>query len=306
MITAAEPEKKAVLNVMRPMEGETEIIKAVGENMSYEIGVLGKYSVAHVYCENQGSIKERASILTTQEDMKEVKPIACVMIGIAYGADKEKQKIGDVLISEYVQPYDSIRVSTTADGKQYEEDRNHIKEPGMTIKNQFINYDFGNRKYNIWRGAILSGEKLIDNEEYKNRLIERFSACSGSDKKIIGGEMEGIGLASTLSSAVTLIDISCNRFTYDKQGKLKSIQETKYDFEGKAEYITRVIEENRIRPEECLFVGNSDNDIWAHQSGAKTLVVNPHKITGMNRTEWKYYLEEMVDLHEILPFIFPL
>lgn len=577
-MTAAEPERKAVLNVMRPMEGETEIIKAVGENMSYDIGVLGKYSVAHVYCENQGSIKEGASILTTQEAMKEVKPIACVMIGIAYGADKEKQKIGDVLISEYVQPYDSIRVSTTADGKQYEEDRNHIKEPGRAIKNQFINYDFGNREYNIWRGTILSGEKLIDNEEYKNKLMERFSTCRGSDKKIIGGEMEGIGLASTLSRCgnpnwiivkaicdwadgnkkenkaerqalaarnaadfckrlfmtnmlsqirgiktvraakkttaseminsyalfyyrhlrmlsfrklseltkipedrlrsyegehtlkrasiqdiqkirnaldcdeiissehaennmkefydkykgngrfypvndakavvfdfdgtltktrnnysswqliwlylgykledcgryhrkyvnkelthqewcditaehfiqrglsagnveeisreITLVDgtietlnilkergvnlyicsgamddvidnvfkdnkklfkdISCNRFTYDKQGKLKSIQETKYDFEGKAEYITRVIEENRIRPEECLFVGNSDNDIWAHQSGAKTLVVNPHKITGMNRTEWKYYLEEMVDLHEILPFIFPL
>ena len=170
LVTAAEPEKKAVLKVMRPMEGETEFIKAVGKNISYEIGVLGRYSVAHVYCENQGSIKEGASILTTQEAMNEVKPKACVMIGIAYGADKEEQKIGDILISEYIQPYDSIRVSTTADGEMYEEDRNQIKAPGRTIKNQFINYDFNNRKYNIWHGTILSGEKIIDNEEYKNKL----------------------------------------------------------------------------------------------------------------------------------------
>lgn len=40
LVTAAEPEKKAVLKVMRPMEGEKEFIKAVGKNMSYEIGVL--------------------------------------------------------------------------------------------------------------------------------------------------------------------------------------------------------------------------------------------------------------------------
>lgn len=581
LVTAAEPEKEAVLRVMRPMRGSSELIRAVGQNLSYEIGILGKYSVAHVFCENQGSVKEGASILTTQEAMREVEPKACVMIGIAYGADKEEQKIGDVLISKCVQPVDSIRVSTDANGKKYEENRNEIKVPGWTIKNQFVNFDFDKRKYNVWRGTLLSGEKLIDNEEYKRDLLERFSVCKAKDEKIIGGEMEGVGLASTLSRCgnpnwiivkgicdwadgnkkenkkerqalaaknavdfcerifltdmlcqikgiktvksidskarseiinpyvlyyyrnlrmvsfrklseltripedklrgyevidrdgrilqsastqdiqkirnaldcdeeisgenidesmkafynkykgtgrfypvnsakvvvfdfdgtltktqnsysswqliwlylgyklddcgrfhrkyinkelthqewcditadhfiekglsskdieevskqITLVegtidtlkfikdrgvklyicsgamddiienvfkdenclfdDISCNRFNYDKQGRLKSITGTMYDFEGKAHYISKIIEENGIEPQECLFVGNSDNDIWAHESGAKTLVVNPHKITGMDRTEWKYYIEEMLDLHEILPFIFP-
>ena len=581
LVTAAEPEKKAVLREMRSLDGKKELIKAVGENLSYVVGVLGKYSVAHVHCENQGSVKEGASILTIQEAMKEVKPKACVMIGIAYGADKETQKIGDVLISEAVQPYDSIRVSTGQNGEKYEENRNAIKVPGMAIRNQFINYDFSKKSYNIWSGTLLSGEKLVDNEEYKQSLMEKFSLCKNSSKKIIGGEMEGVGLASTLSRCgnanwiivkaicdwadgkkkenkkenqalaaknaadfckrlfmtnmpsqirgiktvrtteksepleainpyvlfyyrnykmisfrklaeltkiseeklreyesvkkdkpfkkasiedirkirnaldcdevitsentdekmikfynnykgngrfypvnsvkvivfdfdgtltrttnnysswqliwlylgytlddcgryyrkfmnnelshqewcditadafikkglttkdmeeiakeVTLIngtmetlkiikekgvklyicsgamddmidyvlkdnkslfeeEPACNKFSYDKEGKLKSIKGTKYDFEGKEDYIRKVIAENGIEPEECLFVGNSDNDIWAHKSGAKTLVVNPHKISGMNRTEWKYYLEEMKDLKEILPFVFP-
>lgn len=199
LVTAAEPEKEAVLKVMRPMRGKAELIRAVGENLSYDIGIFGKYLVAHVFCENQGSVKEGASILTTQEAMREVEPKACVMIGIAYGADKEEQKIGDVLISKCVQPVDSIRVSTDADGKMYEEDRNQIKEPGRTIKNQFVNFDFDNKKYNVWHGTMLSGEKLIDNEKYKRDLIEKFEACKGTNKKIIGGEMEGVGLASTLS-----------------------------------------------------------------------------------------------------------
>lgn len=581
LVTAAEPEKEDVLKAMCPMSDEIEIIRAVGENLAYEIGIFGKYLAAHVFCENQGSVKEGASILTIQEAMKEVEPKACVMIGIAYGANKEEQAIGDVLISECVQPVDSIRVSTDKNGKKYEENRNDIEEPGRAIRNQFINFDFDNRKYNVWHGTMLSGEKLIDNEQYKRELIERFSVCKGTNKRIIGGEMEGVGMASTLSrsgnpnwiivkgicdwadgnkkenkkvrqalaaknavdfcerifmtdmlsqikgikvakakdnresleiinpyvlfyyrnlrmisfrrlSEMTKIseknlkryeilgkdgnisqqvskqdiqkirnaldcdegissenidesmkkfydkykgrdrfypvnsakivvfdfdgtltttqnrysswqliwlylgyrlddcsklhrkyvnkeithqewcditadqfikrglsskdieevskkfilidgtidtlkfmkdrgvklyicsgaaddiidnvfkdkkslfeDVACNRFNYDKHGKLKSITGTMYDFEGKAQYITKLVEENGIEPEECIFVGNSDNDIWAHKSGAKTLVVNPHKITGMDRTEWKYYIEEMLDLHEILPFIFP-
>ena len=97
----------------------------------------------------------------------------------------------------------------------------------------------------------------------------------------------------------------CNQFSYDSNGCLKAIQGTQYDFEGKAEYIRKIIVQNRIQPEECLFIGNSDNDVWAHESGAKTLVVNPHKINGMNRKEWKYYLVKMENLNEIIPFILP-
>lgn len=580
LVTAAKPEKEAVLKAMRPLEGETELITAVGKNQSYDVGIFGKYSVAHVFCENQGSIKEGAAILTTHEAMSEIKPKACVMIGIAYGADKEKQKIGDVLISKAVQPYDSIRVSTDKNGEMFIEDRNKPLFPGNTIKNQFVNFNFSRRTYDVWSGTFLSGEKLIDNEEYKEELIKRFSAGKKCDRDIIGGEMEGVGLASTLarvdnpnwiivkaicdwadgnkgenkrerqekaannavhfckrlfstelltqirgiklvkkakitegmgivngyvlfyyrnlhtisfrklsektkiseeelrsyekwqekkmfqrtsqanikalknalscddiicnentdekmikfynkykkkgrfypvnnvkvvvfdfdgtltrtgnkysswqlvwlylgyslddcgryhrkyvnqeithqewcditaeyfikkglsiadvekvSEKIELIDgtietikklkergvkvyicsgaineiienvlgenyalfdgVSCNKFSYDKNGKLSSIKGTKYDFEGKAQYVNKIVRENGIEPMECLFVGNSDNDVWAYKSGVKTLVVNPYKITGMDRVVWKYYMEEMNDLSEILPFIFP-
>ncbi len=583
LVTAAEPEMKAVLKAMRPLERKREIIKAVGKNQSYNIGTLGKYSVAHVFCKDQGSIKEGASILTINEALREIRPKACVMIGIAYGADKEKQAIGDVLISEAVQPYDSIRVSTDGNGKLYIEDRNKPQIPGNIIRNQFINFNFDGHKYNVWHGVFLSGEKLIDNDEYKNELIKRFSAAKDSNVNIIGGEMEGVGLASVLSrednsnwiivkaicdwadgnkkenkrerqekaatnaaqfclklfstdlltqikgvrqvkgvkdvekteivnayvlfyyrnmhtlsfrrlsektripeeelrtyesikdkqgkkifqkttqtnikalrnaldcdavicsedtdefmtkfydrykrkgrfypvndvkvvvfdfdgtltrtennysswqliwlylgyslddcgryhrkyvneeithqewcditaehfirkklsiegveavaKKIKLIDgtidtirrvkekgvkvyicsgainniiesvmgeeyslfdgVSCNEFSYDRNGNLSSIKGTKFDFEGKADYVSKIVRENGIDPTECLFVGNSDNDIWAYESGVKTLVVNPHKITGMDRVVWKYYMEQMNNLSEILPFIFP-
>ncbi|MCM1261866.1 MAG: HAD-IB family phosphatase [Butyrivibrio sp.] len=122
--------------------------------------------------------------------------------------------------------------------------------------------------------------------------------CSGSIDTII---------ENVFGDEKSLFDgISCNHFLYDRNQKLNLIKGTKFDFEGKAKYIKRIVDENRISPTECLFVGNSDNDVWAYESGVKTLVVNPHKIMGMDRKVWRYYMEKMVDLHEILPYIFPL
>lgn len=583
-VTAAEVEKEAVLKAMRPLKGEETLITAIGKNTTYDVGLFGQYLIAHVLCENQGSIKEGGAILTTQEALNEVMPKACLMIGIAYGANEQRQSIGDILISKYVQPYESIRISTSEEGCVYEEDRNGGKSPGRIIINSFTNFDFPDKKYKIWKGTILSGEKLIDNKEYKRKLMERFEICNQNrNNEIIGGEMEGVGLASTLthngnenwiivkaicdwadgnkkenkekrqqlaaenavdfckkifktdilthisgvkkyrtkknsesleiinpfvlfyyrnkkmlsfrkleektkiseeelrkyenyteeegkqkfceisssnvikiknalgcneiisnentpeemqnfyrkhkgkgrflptrnskvvifdfdgtitktennystwqmiwlylgyslndcgrfyrkfinkeishqewcditaeyfikrnlsieniediSRKISLVDgtietikeikakgvkvyicsgsideviekvlgenvqlfdgIACNKFTYDKSGKLKSIVGTKFDFEGKAKYIKSIIENQKITPEECLFVGNSDNDEFAYESGAKTLVVNPNKTSGMCRKIWKYYLEEMNNLEEILPYIFP-
>ncbi len=60
LVTAAEPEKKAVLKVMRPLQRGTEFIRAVGENLSYDIGAMGRYSVALalVFCEKTERIEK--------------------------------------------------------------------------------------------------------------------------------------------------------------------------------------------------------------------------------------------------------
>lgn len=108
--------------------------------------------------EYAGSLKEGASILTVQEAIDEIRPKACIMIGIAYGENKETQEIGDVLISERIQPYDSVRVSTGIHGETLFEDRNKAKEPGRIIKTQFVNYICPSKHYNVYHGTLLSGE----------------------------------------------------------------------------------------------------------------------------------------------------
>ena len=56
---------------------------------------------------------------------------------------------------------------------------------------------------------------------------------------------------------------------FGADGSLAHIAGTKYDFVGKADYLRRLMSFEKIAPYEILFVGNSCNDIFASQSGAR-------------------------------------
>lgn len=201
-VTAAPIEKESFKKKMKPVNN-SEKTQYIGRLLTYNIGFLGNYLVAHVHCEQQGSLKPDAAMLTIKNAYEEMKPNCVIMVGIAYGANEEKQKIGDILISKKVQPYNSIRVSTSKTGKIKKDDRNICVKPGRSILNQFEHFQFSDGNICIHCGTILSGEELIDNLKYKNYLINKFSNSNkdwNNEDKIIGGEMEGVSLSSVLSS----------------------------------------------------------------------------------------------------------
>lgn len=96
--------------------------------------------------------------------------------------------------------------------------------------------------------------------------------------------------------------IQANSFKF--AGKtLSFIQGTDYDFEGKATYITEMINNRHFSSTDILFVGNSSNDKYVSRSGVATLCVNPHFTDGNDEKEWLYCIREMYDIREILKFI---
>ena len=97
--------------------------------------------------------------------------------------------------------------------------------------------------------------------------------------------------------------INANIVEFDNQKVISKIYGTDYDFEGKAKFISRYCKENNIKPEDVWFVGNGDNDEWAHMSGCHTLCVNPDKTDPNDRQKWHYSIENMQSLVEILPII---
>jgi phosphoserine phosphatase len=96
--------------------------------------------------------------------------------------------------------------------------------------------------------------------------------------------------------------IWANNFAYTDDGIIENIFGTRYDFEGKAEFVKNRASELKIPTAQILFVGNSDNDEKVKElSGAKTLLVNPHR-TRVSKA-WDYYIPHMKSLTEILPYV---
>lgn len=141
--------------------------------------------------------------------------------------------------------------------------------------------------------------KLIDGvtatiKALRSRGI-RLYILSGSIKTIIRS------LLGELYSAFE--EVRANEVLFDSDDVIRHILGTPYDFEGKAVFLRRIIEDLKLSPQDVLFVGNSCNDIFASQSGARTLCVNARHTDPDNETHWTYAIREMKSLLEVLEYV---
>ena len=99
-------------------------------------------------------------------------------------------------------------------------------------------------------------------------------------------------------------EIRANKFSFDEDGMLDGIIGTPYDFEGKARFVKKVIEELNVEPKDILFVGNSFNDEFVYKTGVCTLCINPKRTDFYNNKIWHDYIRNLVSLKEILPYVY--
>lgn len=119
---------------------------------------------------------------------------------------------------------------------------------------------------------------------------------------IVSGNIRDI-IVHVLGDAYPLIEeIKSNNMIFEQDGLLKEIKGHDFDFDGKADYLRGIMAALKCPPIDVLFVGNSLNDSWASQSGARTLCVNPSETDYSNTLLWNDYLRPMNDLRQILPF----
>lgn len=141
--------------------------------------------------------------------------------------------------------------------------------------------------------CLIQGIKDTFNELSKRNI--KIFIVSGSIKTII---------SAALSNLCEYVEqISANEFCFDSNGYLTKIIGTKYDFEGKAAFISKIASKYEISEHNILFVGNSINDRFAYMSGARTLCINPRLTDPTNCTVWNYCIPFCEDLTDILQFI---
>lgn len=119
------------------------------------------------------------------------RPRALIGVGIAFGMNPADQHIGDVLVSESIRGYELARVDDDG-GITPRSDK-----PGASpvLLNRFMTLDHGCRADEqacmYWPklrfGCLLSGNKLVDNLDYRDSL-------KALEAEAVGGEMEAVGI----------------------------------------------------------------------------------------------------------------
>ena len=185
LVTATDRETQALNEVYQDLAGEP--IFRYSSHDAYvakEYQGFSGYKLIHVQCE-AGSTGPSNSQAVITDAIQDFAPDFVIMGGIAFGLKRDKQKLGDVLVSTMVHDYERVRK---------EEGRSIPRGQRIGCSAKLVSaFRAGNAEglspVKAHFGLVLSGEKLSDSQELVDELLNR-------EPEAIGGEMEGAGLVS--------------------------------------------------------------------------------------------------------------
>lgn len=183
LVTVNEHETKAVHDAFHAATGTEAKPVSLGERSYHDLGKIGSTTVYHAISE-MGSGGSGGMQQTVEKAISNLEPGAVIAVGIAFGVNEEDQQLGDILVSKLLRLYEQQRV-----GKKGKITlRGASPDASPRLMSHFRSF-----QQTRWVGAkvrfgvVLSGEKLIDNVDFRDSLVK-------IEPEAIGGEMEGAGL----------------------------------------------------------------------------------------------------------------
>jgi WD40 repeat protein/nucleoside phosphorylase len=161
-----------------------------------DLGIHGGFQIIHLFSQ-QGTANAQESVTLANTTYSPRYVIAC---GIAFGVDDKKQRIGDVLVSEFIVPYESARV-TNGDYalRGSHPDANRKLFDSLRQLDQRMKTGSKNGTWpTLQLGGILSGDKLVDDVLFRDKLVNL-----AGPQRVVGGEMEAAGLHTALRHSDT-------------------------------------------------------------------------------------------------------
>lgn len=184
LVTATPVEAKVVMEDLGE-KGLSPTPISIGKVTTWNLGILRNCELNLLKLSEMGSSKPSGSALTIYDAVMAIKPDYVIMVGIAFGLKKDRQKIGDIVVSRELEDYDSNKKTETGMIQ-----RGHRIPAGATLLDRFDNTALSFKKSNVEVGFVISGDTLSDNESFVNDLKKSFPEA-------IGAEMEGTGLQSS-------------------------------------------------------------------------------------------------------------
>ena len=182
LVTVTKVEAQAVLDLFSKASGLPWERRFIGDKTYYALGQIGGVNIVMVQSE-MGTSGPGAALLTVHNAITALTPAAVIMVGVAFGVDPERQHLGDVLVSRQLQAYEPQKIR---------EQRKLIPRGDRVTASSWLldkfrggDLDWPDGKVHF--GLILSGEKLINDQRSRDKLL-------ALEPEAIGGEMEGAGL----------------------------------------------------------------------------------------------------------------
>lgn len=185
LVTATEVEARAVLN-MSSLHGSTFGQLHIEDNTYFDLGVIGGARIFMVQSE-MGAGGPAGATLVVHEGIKALSPSAVIMIGIAFGLIPEKQRLGDILVARQLVGYELQKIEQGPDGEEIIRPRGDRVQasPRLLSRLRACIFDWQGPKVHF--GLILSGDKLANHKNFRNKLLS-------IEPEAVGGEMEGTGV----------------------------------------------------------------------------------------------------------------
>ncbi len=186
IVTVTKTETRAIHEIFLPKEKEwPQLGTGDGDNTYYDLGVLQNGVPVCMVQSEPSSATPGGAMSTISKAIKELRPQAVIMCGIAFGLQQNTQQLGDILIAKQIQCYEFQKVDIKRGRRIARGDRSTSSE---RLLDRFRNGD------NQWQekakthfGVVLSGEKLVNDPDFRNSLL-------WEEPEALGGEMEGAGL----------------------------------------------------------------------------------------------------------------
>lgn len=185
IVTVTKVESQAVIQAFEQSTGHQAIPDSINQRVYFNLGEVNGTKVFLTQSE-MGSGGLDASLLTVRKGIDTLSPMAVIMVGIAFGINEEKHAIGDILVTEQLRLYDLQRMGTQ-EGQPKIILRGDKPHASPWLINHFKSTDLRWDGARVRFGVVLTGEKLVDNVDFRNQL-------QSFEPEAIGGEMEGAGL----------------------------------------------------------------------------------------------------------------
>ena len=186
IVTVTEVESHAVMDVFREATGKDAKPELVANELYLDLGDINSSRV-FMALSGMGAGGLGGSQERVRKAIEALSPAAVIMVGIAFGINEQKQAIGDVLLSERLMLYDLQRRGTDAAGNIHITPRGDRPSSSPWLLNFLWVARLQWNQSKVRSGLVLSGDKLVDNVDYRAELLEL-------EEEAIGGEMEGAGL----------------------------------------------------------------------------------------------------------------